>query len=659
MLEGAHLVLAWTAGAPAELAGPEVYDAGHAAWELDALPIIPEPFALAPTREADAARQLEVLRAQVRRADVDRVVNACEPCADGARTFAWACELAQAGELLVERVLLESLARPAIRRAFADRAAAPVPDPAAESAISRAEADWLVGVNGTRAATVRARALGGRITIERLPIVVLALLVERERAIEAFAPETTYELEAAFEPRSGSARVLARGHAGDDADARRLVSLVRGRVGVVRVLETHTEPRPAPTPFGLVELECQLAEWHGLSARRTVAAALECYDRAVLTHPRATGRPSVLDGAELGEIAARVGTASARYRDVAARIAELAPPVLPAERHLLLPTNGPHDLSRLGDDAGRVYDAVARRFLAAWLPPARLELTAARIEVEGVSFHAGGLVVLERGWYDAYDDLSPADDPHAREPALLREGDELVCARVEPRARPSSPPERFGDGTLVAALGDAGLDSIAEHPAAIERLIALGYVQRDAQRLRPTARGIQVIDLIGDHAITSPAEAGKLERRLLAVERGAESRAAVMSDVVARTRELVEHLRSLPEERTRFPRRDLGIVCPRCGDGTLIENRKGYGCSTWRAPDEPGCGFVIWKTIAGRSIDEEVVRELVERGRTRELTGFRSRAGRPFRAHLVLQAADERPVTFAFGPPGATGRTRA
>jgi DNA topoisomerase III len=132
------------------------------------------------------------------------------------------------------------------------------------------------------------------------------------------------------------------------------------------------------------------------------------------------------------------------------------------------------------------------------------------------------------------------------------------------------------------------------------------------------------------------------------MERGDEQRDVFMRDIVAFATELVEYLREIPPQRTRFPRRDLEIVCPRCGLGTLIENRKGYGCSTWVSREEPGCGFVIWKTIAGKPISEELVRELVEKRRTRELPGFRSRTGRPFRAALVLDPAAEQPVTLEF-----------
>jgi DNA topoisomerase III len=204
------------------------------------------------------------------------------------------------------------------------------------------------------------------------------------------------------------------------------------------------------------------------------------------------------------------------------------------------------------------------------------------------------------------------------------------------------------DDELRDAIKDSGLGTPATRAATIERLIEVGYVIREGRSLRPTQKGMQVIELLGEHAITSPELTGAWEHRLLAMERGNEQRAVFMRDIVSFASELVEYLRELPPERTRFPRRDLEIVCPRCGLGTLIENRKGYGCSTWVSREEPGCGFVIWKTIAGKPIGEELVRELIEKGRTRELPGFRSRAGRPFRAALVLDPQAEQPVTLEF-----------
>jgi DNA topoisomerase III len=159
-----------------------------------------------------------------------------------------------------------------------------------------------------------------------------------------------------------------------------------------------------------------------------------------------------------------------------------------------------------------------------------------------------------------------------------------------------------------------------------------------------------VSTLLAEHAITSPELTGAWEQRLVEMERGGEQRDSFMRDIASFATDLVAYLRDLPDEQTRFPRRDLEIVCPRCGKGTLIENRKGYGCSTWVSAEEPGCGFVVWKTIAGKQITEEILRELVERGRTRELPGFRSRTGKAFRAMLVLDPQAERPVSFEFKP---------
>jgi DNA topoisomerase-3 len=200
------------------------------------------------------------------------------------------------------------------------------------------------------------------------------------------------------------------------------------------------------------------------------------------------------------------------------------------------------------------------------------------------------------------------------------------------------------------AIKDSGLGTPATRAATIERLIEVGYVVRDGRSLRPTQKAMQVIALLAEHAIASPELTGAWEKRLVEMERGGEERAAFMGDIASFATDLVTYLRDLPDERTRFPRRDLGIVCPRCGRGTLIENRKGYGCSTWVSPEEPGCGFVVWKTIAGKQISEEILRQLVERGRTRELPGFRSRTGKAFRAALVLDPRADRPVSFEFKP---------
>jgi DNA topoisomerase-3 len=696
-LEGDDLVVTWAVGHLAELADPEVYDERFKRWRMDDLPIVPERFQVVPRAEgASAKEQLKAIRKLVQRADVERLVNACDAGREGELIFAYALELAAPSELPVERAWFSSMTRTAIRDAFAHLRPGDELRPLEDAARSRSEADWLVGINATRAATVKARALGGTITLGRVQTPTLALMVRREKEIEAFEPVEYWIVDAAFEPAAASARYLGRWFRGsesrlpDEASAVAIAERVRDRAGHVGELRTREQRQIAPLLYDLTALQREAAQWHGFTAQRTLRAAQECYEKAVLTYPRTSSRYLSSDQVEgLQEIAAHVGRASVDYQEAAAYVVGLDE--LPLERviddakvtdhHALVPTNAKHHLPGLGDDARRVYDMVARRFLAAFFPPAVFESTTVITEIENETFRSRGRVLIEAGWRAAYGEL-PSDDARARDAGdgaddegaeqelpRLREDEPVHCPRAESQRRETKPPPRLGEASLLAAMEgagklidddalreaikDSGLGTPATRAATIERLIEVGYVVRDGRSLRPTQKGIQVVDLLGDHVLTSPELTGAWEKRLVEMERGTERRELFMRDVAELAGEIVAFLRELPPERTRFPRRDLEIVCPRCGKGTLIENRKGYGCSTWKSPDEPGCGFVIWKTIAGKPITEEIVRELVANGRTRELPGFRSRAGKPFRAMLVLDPQDEQPVRFEFKRPRA------
>jgi DNA topoisomerase-3 len=295
-------------------------------------------------------------------------------------------------------------------------------------------------------------------------------------------------------------------------------------------------------------------------------------------------------------------------------------------------------------------------------------------EVEGETFRSRGKVLIQAGWRAVYGEL-PAEEARARDgeedegpdqdlPAL-QDGEPVQTAEITSDARETKPPPRYGEAALLAtmegagklveddelrdAMKDSGIGTPATRASIIETLIDRGYVVRDGRRLVPTQKGIQVIDLLGEHELTSPELTGRWEKRLLDMEHGADTREGFMQDIVGFTDRTVAFLRDLPPEKTRFQRRPLGITCPRCGQGELIENRRGFGCSTW-TPDDPGCGFIVWKSISGKPITEEILRELIANGRTKELSGFRSKAGKPFRAMLVLDPQAQRPVTFEFKP---------
>jgi DNA topoisomerase-3 len=389
---------------------------------------------------------------------------------------------------------------------------------------------------------------------------------------------------------------------------------------------------------------------------------------------------------ELKEIAGHVGKRSKEYAKGAAYVQGL--PELPLGRivnnekvtdhHAIIPTNAPPVGIELSPDEQRIYDMAARRFLAAFHPQAVFENTTVLTEVAGESFRSRGKVMLEAGWRAVYGEAPPdeqkaqgaeidEDEGTDQELPPLEEGEKVRCTEVASDARETKPPPRYGEAALLAAMEgagklveddelreamkDSGIGTPATRASIIERLIDVGYIVRDGRRLQPTGKGIQVIDLLGEHELTSPSLTGEWEHRLLDIERAGGSREAFMRDIAQFTEKTVAYLRDLPSEALRFQRRDLDIICPRCGEGHLIENAKGFGCSTWKSAEEPGCGFVIWKSIGGKQLTEDIVRTLIAEGRTKELTGFRSnRTGRTYRAMLVLDPNGERTVSFEFKP---------
>jgi len=247
----------------------------------------------------------------------------------------------------------------------------------------------------------------------------------------------------------------------------------------------------------------------------------------------------------------------------------------------------------------------------------------------------------------------------------LQRGQGVRCVSAEAEAKETRPPPRYTEATLLSAMEtagkliddeelseamkDSGLGTPATRAETIEALIRREYIERVGKDLQPTPKGLQVVTMLEEHKITSPELTGDWEHRLADIEHGSGDRRAFMSDVAGFTDEIVKQIAALDKEKLRPVRVELGL-CPRCGAETgeiIKENSRAYGCTSWKSREEPGCGFVIWKRVAGRTLTPEIARQLLEERRTREvLSGFRSRAGKPFRARLVL--TPEGKVEFDF-----------
>jgi DNA topoisomerase-3 len=353
------------------------------------------------------------------------------------------------------------------------------------------------------------------------------------------------------------------------------------------------------------------------------------------------------------------------------------------DHHAIIPTNIEHDTERFSDDERRIFDLVAKRFLAVFHPPARYARTTVITLVEEERFRTRGKITLEPGWRGVYGleadaDKAPSEDGENEGAELpdLEKGQAVKCVSAEVEAKETRPPPRYNEATLLSAMETAGKlidddelrDAMKEHglgtPATraetIETLIRREYIERAGRDLQPTPKGLQVITMLEEHPLTSPELTGSWEKKLGDIEHGKGDRKAFMAEIASFAQDTVERIAALDKEQLRPERVELG-PCPRCGavTGEIIrENSRAYGCTSWKSREETGCGFVIWKRVAGRTLTPEVARQLIEEGKTREvLAGFRSRGGKPFRARLVLN--DEGKVEFDFPARAEKGEPAA
>jgi DNA topoisomerase-3 len=690
-LEGPDHIISWAVGHLVQLAEPDEYDDKYKKWRMADLPIVPDRFKLV-VRDERSQKQMSVVRQLLRRDDVEIAINACDAGREGELIFAYLYEKAGAKKP-IKRLWLNSMTNEAMREAFSHLRDGEELRSLEEAARSRSEADWIVGMNATRAATIRLRSsFDGAVSLGRVQTPTLAILTRREEEIRAFVPEPYWLVDATF-AADASRSYDGRYHAGakpriasaEEADA--IVSAVRGQRGEITKLEKTTRKERAPMLYDLTSLQREANTRYGFSARRTLAAAQRCYEEhKALTYPRTSSRFLTSDMvSELKPIAGKVGRRP-EYAKAAAYVASLD--LLPLGRvvddakvgdhHAIIPTNSEHKLEKMSDDDRRIYDMVTRRFLAVFHPEAVFENTKVETTVSEHIFRTRGKVLVVPGWRGVYGEgleegvagRDEEDEGRDQQLPKLEKGESVETRLVEALAKETKPPRRYSDASLLSAMETAGklvdddelrevmkesgIGTPATRAAIIERLIDVGYVERDGRALVPTEKGMNVIRLLGEHPLTSPSLTGDWEKRLAEIERGEEARRRFMEDIAKFAGSTVGELDAKLKD-VRIPRANLG-PCPVCGRD-INENRKGYSC--W-GRDDPGCGFVIWKSKAGKMLAPAVAKELISRGRTEKpVTGFKGRSGRSFRARLALMQNEEGKWRVEFDEPWAREGAKA
>ncbi|MDX8153004.1 DNA topoisomerase 3 [Patulibacter brassicae] len=717
-MEGPDHVITWAIGHLVQLAEPDAYDKKFKRWRMDDLPIVPERFKLVE-RDDSSKKQMAVIRNLLKREDVDEVINACDAGREGELIFRWVFEKG-GGKQPTRRLWLSSMTEDAMRRALAELRSSDEVELLAQAAQSRSEADWLVGMNATRAATIRLRSsFDGAVSLGRVQTPTLAILARREEEIRAFVPEPYWLVDARFDAGPGAdgpkpRTYWGRLHQGTNprlptaGEAQAIADAVRDRRGRITKLEKTRRKERAPLLYDLTSLQREAGSRFGFTARRTLAAAQRCYEEhKALTYPRTSSR--FLTGDMIPEIKPTAGQVGVRaeYAQAAKYVQGLDKLPLGrvvndakvADHHAIIPTNAPHAIEKMGDDDRRIYDLVVRRFLAVFHPDAEFEntriettveapVTVTRPDEDGVEqqvqldahvFRTRGRVLLVPGWRGVYGEATDGgsagdDEDEGRQQTLprLEQGEDVTTLEIGAEEKVTKPPRRYSDASLLGAMEtagqlvddeeareamkDSGIGTPATRAAIIERLIDVGYVERDGRALVVTEKGLNVIRLIEDPelGLTSPSLTGDWERKLAQIESGAITRQAFMAEIAEYAQKTVTKLDGKLKD-VRIPRANLG-PCPVCGRD-ISENRKGFSC--W-SKDDPGCGFVIWKSKAGKTLPAAVARELVRTGRTQKpVTGFKSRAGRNFRARLALHQTEEGKWRVEFDEPWAQDGLRA
>jgi DNA topoisomerase III len=679
-LVGDEYVVTWAVGHLVGLAEPDAYDPKLKKWRFADLPILPEEFKLVPNDDR-AAKQLGAIHRLMADDEIDQIVNACDAGREGELIFAYLYDTAPV-EKPVRRLWLSSMTKRAIQEAFEQLRPSEEMKSLEAAARSRSEADWVVGMNATRAASIRLRAaFDGAVSLGRVQTPTLALVARREEEIRSFKPEPYWLVEGRF-AASGDRNYLGRYLGGKrlptEAEAKAIVEDCTGQPGEITKLEKKEERERPQLLYDLTSLQRHANTLYGFSARRTLAAAQRLYEEhKAVTYPRTNSRYLTGDMvAEIKPTAELVGR-NAAYARGARYVTSLER--LPLQRvvndrkvedhHAIIPTRSEHELGRMGQDELKVYDLVAKRFLAVFHPDAVFERTRVETTVRENVFRTSGRRLIEPGWKAVYGE-EPApdrpDDDSGGDQLLprLERGERVATRSVESLRKETQPPRRFTDASLLAAMEtagrevedpelreamkDSGIGTPATRASIIERLVDVGYLEREGRALVATEKGIQVIRLLNGHPLTSPELTGNWEKRLGLIEHGEDTRPAFMRDIATFTTETVQELDKL--KGVRIERAKLG-PCPVCGR-EITENRKGYSC--WSRED-PGCGFVIWKRKAGKSLPVAVATELIESlrasreagerpgvGRTaKPVTGFRGRSGRTFRAKLKLEQDEE------------------
>ena len=696
--ENDNYIVTSAVGHLVEIAAPEEFDVKRGKWSFANLPVIPPHFDLHPMDKTKT--RLNAIVKQAKRKDVGAFINACDAGREGELIFRLIQQYSK-GKLPVSRRWLQSMTPQAIRDGFASLRTDKQMLPLADAARCRSEADWLVGINGTRAMTAFNSRDGGFFltTVGRVQTPTLSVVVEREEQIRKFISRDYWEIHATFAAEAGDypakwfdpkwSKAAANAAAGnaDEPDAelradrvwsqraaQAIADAVRGQTATVTE-ESKPTSQASPALFDLTSLQREANGKFGYSAKTTLSIAQSLYERhKALTYPRTDSRalpedylPVVKDTMEM------LSKSGMKHLAPFAAMSIKGSYVKPSKRifdnskvsdhFAIIPTlQAPSGLSEAEQ---KVYDLVVRRFMAVFFPSAEYEVTT-RISVAAKhSFKTEGKVLVKPGWLAIYgkeaaDEVADAKEGDKGQSLVpVQPGEKVKTTDVEPKGLKTRPPARYSEATLLGAMENAGktvedddlraamhekgLGTPATRSSIIEGLIAEKYMLREGRELIPTAKAFQLMTLLrglGVEELSKAELTGEWEYKLNQMEHGQLSRESFMAEIAAMTERMVKKAKEYDRDTIPGDYATLSAPCPNCG-GIVKENYRRYACTGKSGADDQGCGFSFGKTPAGRTFEVAEVEQFLRDKKIGPLDGFRSKAGWPFTAEMIIKFDEE------------------
>lgn len=695
-----------------EIQAPEEFDVKRGKWSFANLPVIPPYFDLKPIDKTKT--RLNAIVKLAKRKDVGALVNACDAGREGELIFRLIQQYAKSAHP-VKRLWLQSMTPAAIREGFDSLRSDAQMLPLADAARCRSEADWMVGINGTRAMTAFNSRDGGFFltTVGRVQTPTLSVVVEREEKIRKFVSRDYWEIHASFlaeageypakwfDPKWKKAAANADNSEPDaelradrvwsEREALAIAEAVRGKAATVTE-ESKPTTQAAGLLFDLTSLQREANGKFGFSAKTTLSIAQSLYERhKALTYPRTDSRAlpedylpvvkqtfEMLAASSMKHLAPHAATAiKGNYIKPSKRIFDNAKV---SDHFAIIPTlQAPSGLS---DAEQKLYDLVVRRFMAVFFPSAEYLVTTRISQAVGHSFKTEGKVLVKPGWLAIYgkeaaDEVADAKEGDKGQSLVPVKPGEMVRAEVvEAKGLKTRPPARYSEATLLGAMEGAGktidddelreamqekgLGTPATRAATIEGLINEKYMLREGRELIPTAKAFQLMTLLRGLGVEELSRAdltGEWEHKLAQMEHGKLSRETFMAEIAAMTKNLVAKAKGYDKDTIPGDYATLTAPCPNCG-GVMKENYRRYTCTGKNGAE--GCGFSFGKTPAGRTFEVAEVEQFLRDKKIGPLDGFRSKAGWPFTAEMVIKFDEETKnykLEFDFGDDknGETG----